>query len=753
MNKEYIVVYNSEDANKMLEHIRAHDVIAYDTETTGLNVRKDRVIGFSVSGEVGKGFYYPLYSWNGAELQEINCKAKAVDMLMELTNKRLVMHNASYDIRITKNSMGIDLLEALHCDTILLKHTVDEDRPFGLKDIAKKIQKHIGLDINKAANEEQLKMKESIQENGGLVTKDKYELYKADVQLIGDYAAADTDLTLRVYNYYSSVLEEEGLTKFFYEDEVMPLMKEVTIPMEDKGVPVDVQALQEARKEIEEDIAKLEDKIQVMIRPHVEQFEEWYLWKEFPPRRSGDFAQYICKYAGLNLPKTKTGRYSITDSNLDAHEPSEFVEFLKGGPYLNPEDVKNIQRMMHKEKSEEKYMLNLSSKDHLKRIFFEKLGEEPITKTDKGNPQMNELFLRSVKDKYDFVPLLLDYNKLNKLNNSYIHRILERQEDGIFYPQYNQHRTISGRYGSDLQQLPRPLEPGVASEVVEKHTNKIRKFFVSGPGYVFIDADYESLEPHVFAHVSGDDGIKDIFRKGHDFYSTIAIKTEKIEGVSADKKAENFLKKIDPARRQKAKSYALGIPYGMEAFKLSKELDIPQSQAERLVNDYLAAFPKLAEWMRRSNEACMRRGVISSQAGRKRHMKLATALFYQYGEWLADSLEVWKRYGDKGREYKDMKWKRKQFKNFLNNAKNFQIQSLAASITNRACIAISRELRRAGIDGHVCAQIHDQIVVRVPEKDAARCQKFVQYLMENSYRISLPLSAPAEIARDFYEGH
>jgi len=89
----------------------------------------------------------------------------------------------------------------------------------------------------------------------------------------------------------------------------------------------------------------------------------------------------------------------------------------------------------------------------------------------------------------------------------------------------------------------------------------------------------------------------------------------------------------------------------------------------------------------------------------------------------------------------------------LNNGKNFQIQSLAASITNRACIAIARELKRKGIDGHVCAQIHDQIVVRVPKSEADMWRKSVQFIMENTYKISIPLKAPAEISRDFYEGH
>ena len=120
---------------------------------------------------------------------------------------------------------------------------------------------------------------------------------------------------------------------------------------------------------------------------------------------------------------------------------------------------------------------------------------------------------------------------------------------------------------------------------------------------------------------------------------------------------------------------------------------------------------------------------------------------------LIDSLELWKKWHENPKKYSSYKWKRKQLKNFLNNAKNFQIQSLAASITNRACVSISKEINKLGLDAYICAQIHDQIIVRVSDQHADRMKKIVQYLMENSYKISLQLKAPAEVARDFYEGH
>ena len=761
--KNYKIINNEADIKEAFKHVEESEYIAYDTETTGLDVRNDKIIGIAFSGAVGVGYYLPIYKWKDDELQSIVFSQDYTRYLLkELQSKKLIMHNASYDCRITKHDLDVDLLPSLHVDTILLKHTVDEERPFGLKDIAKKIQKQLGLDIEEAANKEQIDMIESIKANGGSVTKDKYELYKADMEKIGIYACSDVDLTLRVFNYYSEKLKSEGLENFFYKDEVMPLLKHVTIPMEDNGIPVDVLALEESQKEITEDIKTLETKIQEMIKPHLPDFERWYLWLKFPPRRSGSFAQALSEHAELNLPKTNSGRFSLTKSSIEQLEPSFYRDYLLGDLQTLPENViRTVQLSMFKE-SEDEYMFNLTSKHHLKKLFFEVLNETPVSKTDKGSPQVDHLFLQSIKDKYDFMPLLLDYNKLNKLKSSYIDRILDRQQDGMFYPQFFQHRTISGRYGSDLQQLPRPMEKGQASDLVLKYNNRIRKFFISGDDYVFIDADYESLDPHVFAHVSGDEGLKDIFRTGNDFYSTIAIATESLEAVSADKSADNYLGKVDIVLRQKAKEYSLGIPYGMEGFALSKSIDVRQKEADKLIENYLNAYPALKAWMNNSNKQCLTKGYVKSQAGRVRHLKLAQGLYFNKVDGkqlfnkdgtLVDSLELWKKWHENPAKYKSYKWKRKQLKNSLNNAKNFQIQSLAASITNRACIAIAKELKRQNVKGYICAQIHDQIVVRVPKSYADRWKKTVQYLMENTYKISLDLKAPAKIGENFYDAH
>ena len=711
---------------------------AYDVETDGLDVRNGVIIGFGISNGL-KGFYFCHKYWKDGKLHEALTKEECHTILTLLSHKKLIMWNGSFDCRFTYHYFGVNLIPSLYIEGMLAKHTIDELRPFGLKDVGVKI-------YGDQERREQLDLYDSIKANGGA----KKEYYKADLDIMGNYCIKDCHLTFRLAFYYVTKMNKQ-LENFFFKDEVMPLYKEVTIPMEMEGIPLDIKNLKRQQVDIIADIAKLEEQIQKLISPLLsEVFEPWYLWKNFPPRRTGPFAQALCLYADLSLPQTGSGAFSLSKKALESLPDSIYKGFLQDNdtPYLSNDIVREIQLTMV-----EGNMFNLSSKHHLKKLFFETLGEEPMSKTDKGNPQVDDKFLDTMADKYEWANLLRDYNKLNKIKGTYIDRFLDEQQDGIFYPSFFQHRTISGRYGSDIQQLPRPKEKGQVSDLVMKYNNEIRKFFIAGENYVFIDSDYESLEPHVFAHVSGDKGLKDIFRSGFDFYSTIAIAAEKLDGTSAFKKDNNYLGRTDKLTRQRAKAYALGIPYGLESYGLSKQLDIPQSDAKILISNYLEAYPMLHKWMKDTDDMVKTLGRVRSEAGRIRHMPKAPSIWRGHHDYILDSLKLWKEYNDDPKRYNQMKHLAKEMRNFLNNGKNFQIQSLAASITNRACIAIARELKRKGVKGHVCAQIHDQIVVRVPKDVAETWRKSVQFIMENTYKISIPLKAPAEISKDFYEGH
>lgn len=738
----YVVVQTVEEFHEMLNYCNSSELLSYDTETTGLNVRKERVIGISICSSPGTAFYLPLTG-----------EFSAVPLLQILQTKKLIMHNASFDVRMTKNSLGFDLLPALYADTMLLKHTCDEDFPFGLKEIALQVQHLLGYEEGESADSERVKLKEHLKAIGAGAK----EYYKADSLILGEYAAADADLTFRIYQHYLTELKKQELEKFYFEDEVMPLYKEVTIPMEQVGVHVDVPLLQSSLVEINSDIADLSAKIYAQVEPELVDFHNWFYNRHFPCSRTGDFPKYAALSMGIELPVTKSGAPSLTAKFINELPECSFKDFILGFSALPPEVIRAVQKMMHGDS----HPFNLSSKDHLKRLFFERLGCIPVSRTDKGNPQVDDDFLESVKSKYNWVSLLTDLNKLNKIKGSYVERFLEDQEDGIFYPSFLQHRTVSGRFGSDLQQLVRPKEYGKGdSDLVVKHTNNIRKFFISGPGCMFVDADYQSLEPHVFAHVSGDERLREIFRTpGQDFYSTVAIKTECLTGVSANQNDDNYLGKVNKQKRQSAKVYSLGIPYGMTGYKLQFEINVSQEKADQLVQDYLSGFPDLAAWMKRSERLCISQGFIRSEAGRTRHMSRAQDIVRNFaddkdlGSDLINSLHLWKQYNEDPATYRRMKELRKELVNYLNNAKNFQIQSLAASIVNRAAIFMNREFKSRNLNAIVCCNVHDQLIVRASDQDSGTVAQIMQRIMENVYPLTVPLKAPPTLGRNMYETH
>lgn len=664
--------------------IDSNDVIAYDTETTGLNTRKDQVIGFSFGNET-EAYYVPLLIWqNGSSNKRL--KSLAIDsILSSLSRKKLVMWNATFDVLITKQSLGIDLLPALHADAMLVKHTADESFPFGLKEVAANIFGH-------EVTSEKQAMLESIKANGGKAK----EYYKADVSVLGLYACQDAMLTMRLFNHYHNRLQEQGLVDFYYRDEVHPLLTAVTIPMVERGVRLDIPLLLASQSEVNADLKQLEADIQETIKPELGLFTTWFLNKDYPPKTA----------TGL-LPKwAKDGLTQMQAWQRD---------------YPNS------------------YMFNLQSKFHLKKLFFDTLGLEPLSRTPTGMPQVDDEFLSSLHDKLPWTKLLSDYNRLSKLKGTYIDKLLEEQEEGRFYPQWKQHATVSGRFGGDMQQLPRPLDEGAASAVVVKHTNRVRQFIIADEGSLLCSADYEQLEPSIFSHCSGDDKLQAIFNQGSDFYSTVAIDTEEIQGVSADKAASNYLGRVNKTARQKAKAYSLGIAYGMTGYKLQFEIGVSQNDAEKLVQKYLSAYPALHSWMLESKRTAIEHGVIQTQSGRKRHLPQVRRLSAKYGPWLSDALEVWKRYHASHALYAQAKADRKIYTNELNNACNFQIQGLGASVVNRACVAIAEKLKTAQLKSYITLQIHDEVVLNVPMAEQDQVSELVKQTMENIMQLAVPL--------------
>jgi len=775
IKKEYYTVQDEETLRLLFQHIADSEALAYDTETTSLNMRKGKVIGWSVTGKLGVGFYLPILVWNAEkqvlEEQFINgtsARELSIKLLGMLIGKKLIMDNASFDCRYTKNDLGVNLLPSLWVDTALLVHTVQEEGAgmgvFGLKPLAISVQDKIGLDVEKSANEEQIRLKESIKKNGGSVTKANYEIFKADLEILSEYASADTDLTYRLCYHFLKVLEKEGLEDFFFNEEVMPIYREVTIPMEDFGVDLDMELLNKTLIEITKDLEENKKVVigSILARPEAKEWVMDTAFKKYPPNHKGNWAQELVNRYSLPLPRSeKTGKYSLTQKNIEELEDSKVKEFLQTGDnnLLDEVELARISMSLWKEENDGE-LVNIQSKDHLGDIVFNYMGVKAKSKTKKGKEQFDMDMIEHLSKTYDWAENLRIYNKLLKIKSTYIDRFLDNNEDGRYYFYYKQNGTVSGRYGSDAQQLPKPKEEGEDVPIIVNYTNLVRAFLISGEGRLLIDADYTSLEPHCFASVTGDKNLQDIFNNGWDFYSTIAIKTEKLEqdtktypnGVSSDTKSPVFLKKIDPVKRNKAKGYALGVPYGMEDFALGKTLDIPQKEAKVLVKGYLDGFPQLKEWMEASRVQVKEHGYIKNYVGRIRHLPKVKVIFSKVGDQMLDwrfrkRLEEVHGKAEVLQLYRD-------YKNGLNNCLNYQLQSLAASVVNRAALKINRKAIEMGIDAVVQAQVHDQLIINVRKDQAKEFAPIAQEIMENNLVLpGVTLKAPPEISINWRDGH
>ena len=727
MEKTYKIITDQNGVVELANYIKNGNIIAYDIETTSVNPRTGKIIGFSVSANLNEGYYFPTRIWSvdeqalvDLEIGGKNCDDIAVQLINMLKGKKLVMHNGSFDIRFTKNFYGIDLRDDLYCDTMLLRHTLKEDGPFGLKDIAIELQHELGINAEKDANEEQILMKENIKANGGATTKENYEIYKADMQLLGNYAAADTDLTLRVMTYYLPLLREQELWDFFFVDEVMPLYRTVTIQMEEVGTELDMELIEKTKFNIVHDLKTLEQEIisDLMTIPEAKQWVMVKATKAFPPKKRGKFAEKLREIVPFSIQ-------GVNDF-FESGDPKD----------LDSKDAMRVSLDLWKEK--EGNYLNISSKQQLSEIVFKYMKIKPISQTRKGTDQFNEDMIEHLSKSYSWAAKLRDYNKLIKINSAYIDRFSNGNENGRYYWYFKQHGTTSGRFSSDCQQIPRVLEPGEVSDLVLKYNNILRSFLKAEKGRKFIICDQSSLEPRVFASVSNDPNLINVFIDNEDLYSRVAIQAFKLKGLSAKKKDPNYVKTARPELRQRAKSIALAIPYGAGAWQIGQSLGIHINEAQKLIDGYLEGFPELARWMTDTHLRVQAFGFVKSKTGRIRHLDRAKAIYEKFEDNLIEpkAFKMMKGMCKTPEQTQKLMQLRMEYKNAMNNSKNFQIQSLAASIMNRSAIKIHKMFKEEGLDAYIMLQIHDEFVINASDKDVKRATEITKECMETTVSIA-----------------
>ncbi len=653
-----------------MDYLEDKVFVAFDTETTGLS-HDAEVVGFSVSADIELGYYVVLKRWDkvNATLNEV-IPAEVGSLVLEmLTTKKLIMHNGVFDCAKVCYNFNIDLMPSLHTDTLILGHLLNENRPNGLKELGSFL-------YGENAKAEQAAMKESIKANGGVITKEKYELYKADAELIGHYGAKDAILTLKLFYDLVPQLFDEGLDKFFYDDESMPLLRGPTYEMNNAGLRVDSEKLQKLKGTIEAECLELKAYIYDQITPSVKD-----------------------KYPGTNKRNT---------FNIGSSEQLSWLLYhvLKNEFHTLTDTGREICKALD---------LKLPYAPATKRAFIETvLLNQGQVYNDAGKRigapwkylKCDKEALDKLAPKYKWVAKLLEYSKAQKILKTYVIGIQERITYGIIRPSFLQHGTTSGRYSSrnpNFQNLPR-------------NDKRIKDCIVARPGMVFVGADYSQLEPRVFASQSKDEKLLACFASGEDFYSVIGAEVFNRKNCSLIKDADDSFASLYPKERDIAKVVALSSTYGTTAAKMAPAIKRPIGEAQEVIDKYFDSFPSVYLFMLESHEQAKSQGYVTNLFGRKRRMPEALEIKKVYGNSAHDELPY-------------------NIRNILNLAVNHRVQSTGASIVNRASIEFHRKIKSEGLQAQIVLQVHDEIVVECPKEDAQTVAMYLKVAMEKAVEL------------------
>lgn len=709
------------------------ELFTLDVETDSTNEKTAVLMGIGIGLTEEAAYYIPVRDNQKRLLVSEDFLARIGVALKKLAEVKLMVgHNIIFDVLIIKNNLGVDLTDAIYADTILMKHCIEEEPPFALKEVA---VKWLGVWADKA----QQTLLTNIAANGGSTTKTNLEMWKADTNVLGEYCGWDVLLTYKLFLLFYAELEKQDLLDLFFEQEVMPLYKECVIPMKDKGFPIDTGYFQNLKEEIIKELVTLEDSIQDKIKDHIYEYEKEVLTAEFPVKPGGALAKELGKT--LNLPHTKSalGKLVLINTNQEAYQQwivnrtefptTELDRYLDG-----------CQRSLWEQRyPEDRYIFNIGSNQQLSWLFFDKLGIESKKKTEKGAPKLDAETLEQLAGEHEFCDSILEYRKLQKLLGTYVEGLLDRQYQGVIYGSFLMFGTTSGRFSSrdpNLQNLPRVKEDENISPLVLKYTNAIKQGFIPPKGYKIVNADYSQLEPRAFAEASNDKILQQSFIDKEDLYGAIAKNIWKLDCTA------NEVKKKYPELRQKAKVVALAVVYGAEATRIAGVLKCSWEEANEIIKSYLDAYPGLRTYMKSCDQQAATQGYVRNKFGRVRHLPQAQSLYAQYGLKLLD--RRWTKANNLG----DLRY---TFKSYLNNAKNFPIQSTAAHVVNRAMIATVRKFKEHGIDGYIAAQVHDELTCIVHETQASEAAELLQDAMENTTKLAVPLVAAPIIAINWKE--
>ena len=351
---------------------------------------------------------------------------------------------------------------------------------------------------------------------------------------------------------------------------------------------------------------------------------------------------------------------------------------------------------------------NISSPKQVGDILFGKMKivDKP-KKTKTGQYVTSEEVLTQLRSRAPIVDDILSYRGLKKLLGTYVEALprLINPRTSHIHTCFNQAITATGRLSSsdpNLQNIPIRDDDG----------KEIRKSFVPEPGCLFFSADYSQIELRIMAHLSQDEHMLDAFRSGIDIHAATAAKIWHVP-----------VEEVTPEQRKKAKQANFGIIYGISTYGLAQRMNISNSEARQLIDDYFATFPRVKAFMDEAIATCREKGYAETIYHRRRYLP-------------------------------DIASRNATVRGFAErNAINAPIQGSEADIIKVAMIHIFKRFATEGLRSRMILQVHDELNFSVYPEEREQVERIVIEEMENACRLSIPLTADAGWGANWLEAH
>ena len=364
--------------------------------------------------------------------------------------------------------------------------------------------------------------------------------------------------------------------------------------------------------------------------------------------------------------------------------------------------MEDLEKRIH---SAAGHPFNIGSTRELGHVLFEELSL-PVLKRLKTGPSTDQDVLEKLAEAHALPRLVLEHRALAKLKGTYVDALPQLvAEDGRIHTTFHQAGAATGRLSSsdpNLQNIP------IRTEL----SRRIRAAFVAEPGSLLLSADYSQIELRILAHYSDDPALLEAFRKREDVHTRTAAETF---GVAPDA--------VTPDLRRIAKVLNFGIAYGLSAYGLSQRLDLPAAEAQAIIDRYFARYAGVKRYVEWAIEEARKKGESRTLFGRVRAMPEIAAR----NPALRMAAE--------------------------RTAINTPIQGTAADVVKIAMIRVREALRREGLRARLLLQVHDELVLEVPEAELQPVEALVRREMEGAAELKVPLDVEVGAARSWAEAH